>query len=249
LQRIRVRIQSDSLQLVASDDAFRASQYLEAQKQHKRDVAANKAEKDLYKYQEAAKGVLKMEKEAKDLSKKDWETLIRFGVKLKNQDAPFTAILKKDISFLCHYYIEHLQDLVEDEENHIAKPPESISEPNVPSLEETMLEQERQRQMRGAVSLVDSSRPQDLSWLQALGDKVQAKIDGFECEAAEAAAAPTVAPAVEAAPAAELPVDAMEVDPVMETVQTEVAPAAETVEAPLAGANLRVNAGVEGEQD
>jgi hypothetical protein len=35
----------------------------------------------------------------------------------------------------------------------------------------------------------------------------------------------------------------------METVQTEVAPAAETVEAPVAGANLRANAGVEGEQD
>jgi hypothetical protein len=96
---------------------------------------------------------------------------------------------------------------------------------------------------------MDSSRPQDLSWLQALGDKVQAEINGFESEAAEAAAAPTVAPAVEAAPAAELPVDAMEVDPVMETVQTEVAPAAETVEAPVAGANLRADAGVEEEQD
>jgi organic radical activating enzyme len=128
-----------------SDDAFRAAQYLEAQKRHKKDIAANKAEKDMYKYQEAAKGVLTMEKEAKDLSKKDWDALIRFGVKLKDLDAPFTAILKKDIPFLCHYYIEHLQDLVEDEENHIAKPPDSISEPNVPSLEETMLEQERQR--------------------------------------------------------------------------------------------------------
>jgi hypothetical protein len=109
---------------VTSDDAFRAAQYLEAQKQHKKEVAANKAEKDLYKYQEATKGVLTMEKKAKHLSKKDWEALIRFVVKLKDRDAPFTAILKKDLSFLCHYYIEHLQDLVQVEENHIAKPPE-----------------------------------------------------------------------------------------------------------------------------
>lgn len=88
-----------------SDDAFRAAQYLEAQKQHRKDVEANKAEKDLYKYknQEAAKGVLVMEKEAKDLSKKEWEALIRFGVKLKDRDAPFMTILKKDIPFLCHY--------------------------------------------------------------------------------------------------------------------------------------------------
>jgi hypothetical protein len=42
-----------------------------------------------------------------------------------------------------------------------------------------------------------------------------------------------VASAVEAAPAAELPVEAMEVDPVMETVETEVAPATETEEAPV----------------
>ena len=188
-------------------------------------------------------------KEAKDLSMKDLEAVIRIGVKLKDWDAPFTVILKKDIPFLCHYYIEHLQDVVEDEENHIAKPPESISEPNVPSLEESMLEQERPWQMRDALSLVGLSRPQDLSWLQALGDKVQAKIDGFESEAAEAAASPTMAPAVEAAPAAELPVEAMEVDPVMETKETEVAPTAETVDAPVAGANLRANPGVEGEQD
>ena len=87
---------------MASDDAFRASQYLEAQTQHKRDVAANKAEKDLCKYQEAAKGVLTTEKEAKDLSMKDWEAVIRIGVKLKDWDAPFTVILKKDIPFLCH---------------------------------------------------------------------------------------------------------------------------------------------------
>jgi phage terminase Nu1 subunit (DNA packaging protein) len=69
---------------VASDDAFRAAHYLEAQKQHKRDVAANKAEKDLCESQEAAKGVLTMEKEAKDFSLKDWETVIRIGVKLKD---------------------------------------------------------------------------------------------------------------------------------------------------------------------
>jgi hypothetical protein len=103
--------------------------------------------------------------------------------------------------------------------------------------------------MRGALSLVGLSRPQDLSWLQALGDKVRAKINGFESEAAEVAAAPTVASAVEAAPGVELPVEAMEVDPVMETVETEVALAAETVEAPVAGANLQANAGVQGEQD
>jgi hypothetical protein len=107
---------------VASDDAFRAAQNLEAQKQHKRDVAANKAEKDFYKYQEAAKGVLTMEKEAKHLSMKDWESVIQIGVKLKDWDTSFTAIVKKELSFLCHYYIEHLQELVEGEENHIAKP-------------------------------------------------------------------------------------------------------------------------------
>jgi hypothetical protein len=63
--------------------------------------------------------------------------------------------------------------------------------------------------MRGALSLVDSSRPQDLSWLQALGHKASAKINGFESQAAEVAAASTVASALEAAPAAELRVDAM----------------------------------------
>jgi allophanate hydrolase subunit 2 len=71
-----------------SDDAFRAAQYLEAQKQDKKDVAANKAEKYLYKYQEAAKGVLAMEKEAKDLSKKDWEAWMpssRTGMRLSRQ--------------------------------------------------------------------------------------------------------------------------------------------------------------------
>jgi hypothetical protein len=124
---------------VASDEAFRAAQYLEAQQRQKRDAAANKAEKDLNKYQEAAKGVLTMEKEAKDLSMKDLEAMIRTGVKLKEWDAPFTAIVKTDLSFLCHYYIEHLQELVEGEENHVAKLPESISEPHVPSLEETRL--------------------------------------------------------------------------------------------------------------
>lgn len=71
-----------------------------------------------------------MEKEAKDLSMKDLEAVIRIDVKLKDWDAPFTAIMKKDLSFLCHHYIEHLQELVEGEENHVAKPPESISEPN-----------------------------------------------------------------------------------------------------------------------
>jgi hypothetical protein len=112
-----------------------------------------------------------------------------------------------------------------------------------------MLEQERQRKTRGALSLVDSSRPQYLSSLQVLGDKVQAKFNGFESEAAEAAASPSVALAVEAAPAAELSVEAIEVDRVTETVETEVAPTAETVDAPVAGANLRANPGVEGEQD
>jgi len=58
-----------------------------------------------------------------------------------------------------------------------------------------------------------------------------------------------MAPAVEAAPAAELPVEAWEVDPVMESEATEVAPTAETVDAPVAGANLRANPGVEEEQD
>jgi hypothetical protein len=103
--------------------------------------------------------------------------------------------------------------------------------------------------MRGALSLVGSSRPQYLSWLLALVDKVQAKINGSESEAAEAAASPTMDPAVEAATAAELPVEAWEVDPVMETEETEVAPTAETVDAPVAGANLRANPEVEGEQD
>jgi hypothetical protein len=77
------------LEQVASDDAFRAAQYLEAQKEHKRDVAANKAEKDLYKYQEAAKGVLTMKKEAKDLSMKDWEAVIRIGVKTQGLGCAF----------------------------------------------------------------------------------------------------------------------------------------------------------------
>ena len=63
-----------------------------------------------------------------------------------------------------------------------------------------------------------------MTCLQALGDKVQAKINGFESEAAEVAASPTMAPAVEAAPAAELPVEAMEVDPGMETEERKWLP-------------------------
>jgi hypothetical protein len=108
-----------------SDDAFRAAQYLEAQKQHKKDVGCGEQGRErleLVQVSRSGEGVFTMEKEAKDFWKKDWESLIRFGVKFKDRDAPFTAILKKDILFRCHYYIEHLQDLVEDEENHIAKP-------------------------------------------------------------------------------------------------------------------------------
>ena len=109
-----------------------------------------------------------MEKEAKDFSKKEWEALIRFGVKLKDRDAPFMTILKGySVSlslFTITSSIEHLQELVEDDKNHISKPPESISEPIVLSLEETMLEQERQRQMRDALSLVD--RVRIMSWLK-----------------------------------------------------------------------------------
>jgi hypothetical protein len=102
------------------------------------------------------------------------------SLKLKDRGAPFTEILNKNLSSLRDYYVEHLQDLVEDEDCHIEKPPESIPEPNVPSLQETLLERERQRQLRFALSLVQSSRPGDLNVLQALVNKAKAKIDEFE---------------------------------------------------------------------
>ena len=72
------------------------------------------------------------------------KALVRFGVKLKDRGVPFTEILNKNLSSLRDYYLEHLQDLVEDEDCHIEKPPESIPEANVPSLQESLLEKERQ---------------------------------------------------------------------------------------------------------
>jgi hypothetical protein len=69
---------------------------------------------------------------------KDLKALVQFaGVKLKDQGAPFTEILNKNLLSLRDYYVKHLQDLVEDKDYHIEKAPESIPEPNVPSVQKT----------------------------------------------------------------------------------------------------------------
>jgi hypothetical protein len=67
-------------------------------------MAANKAENEMYKYQEAALEVFAKGKQVQDLKKDDLKALVRFGVKLKDRCAPFTEILKKNLSSLCDYY-------------------------------------------------------------------------------------------------------------------------------------------------
>ena len=78
-------------------------------------------------------------------------------------------------------------------------------------------------------------------------DKAQAKINGFESDAPETVAYPTVAPASGSGCGTASGSNGS--GPGKATVETEVAPTAETVDAPVAGANLRANPGVEGEQD
>jgi hypothetical protein len=52
------------------------------------------------------------------------------------------VILEKDIHFFV-ILAPPLQNVIEDKENHVSKPPEeSISEPNLNSLKETIIAQE-----------------------------------------------------------------------------------------------------------
>ena len=69
---------------------------------------------------------------------------------------------------------------MENEELRMERPPESIPEPNVPSLEETLLGRERKSRMNEMSSLVESTGPQDLAWLEATQHQIARKLQAIE---------------------------------------------------------------------
>ena len=99
--------------------------------------------------------------------------LVRFGSRLLDEHLAFGEILKKKVADICLYYVEKLQAFVEDETCRIAKSPDTIP---VPSLEETLLHQERERLLRESAAVVVTSGPRDCHLLQSLMSSVGAKL-------------------------------------------------------------------------
>lgn len=114
------------------------------------------------------------------LKKKDLSHLIHFGSHLFDANLAFSAILGKRIEVMREYYTENLQNLVEDESLRLEKPPESIPLPDVPSLEETLLEEERKAGMQTALTIVASARPGDRTFLEAILNAAREKLQQFE---------------------------------------------------------------------
>lgn len=167
-----------------SDDFFRACAYKDAGVEHKQRLKELETHKELYEYQKKAVAVLGLGKTVAQMKRSgELEHLIRFGCRLSDANAPFTQVLKLNVANLRSYYVNNLQCLVEDESLRVEEPPATVPEPQVPSLEETLLEEERQNSMRTAVSLVESARPTDRTWLEALLHKTQqqlAQLEGAE---------------------------------------------------------------------
>ena len=78
----------------------------------------------------------------------------------------FSEILKKNVDDRRKYYLEELYD---KEVETIDKPPDSIPEPErVPTLEETRLGQERQRDKQRLISSIGSMSPDTLARTRAV---------------------------------------------------------------------------------
>jgi hypothetical protein len=107
--------------------------------------------------------------------------LVCFGSHLFDANLAFSSILNKKIGEIQDYYTENLQNLVEDESLRILeKPPDSIPLPDVPSLEEILLEVERKAGMQTALSLVASAKPGDITFLEAISNSAREKLRQFE---------------------------------------------------------------------
>jgi len=167
-----------------ADDFFRALQYQDAMNDQKKKEADLKLHKEIYDYQQKALPVLQSMHDSDTpvdkLSKKDLSHLVRFGSRLFDAKLAFSGMLNKKIEEIREHYTEKLQALVEDESLRIEKPPETIPLPDVPTLDETLLEKERQLNMQMALSLVASARPGDLAFLEAISNAANAKRQEFE---------------------------------------------------------------------
>ena len=144
-----------------SDEAFRACEFEAAWKRHKPDTAANEESKSLYKYQE--KALQQIGKPPATIAKKDLDALVKFGIKLKDRNGKFKEVAKLKLPELRKFYTTNLQALVEDTSKRFDQPPNSIPEPDVPSLEQTRLAKERARKIQTLKSIVlsaDDSRQQ-----------------------------------------------------------------------------------------
>lgn len=105
-----------------------------------------KNQKQLFCYQEAAIKKLQEIGEKVNLRKNEITPLIKYGMKLKGK--PFSNILKRGVSELNTYYIQHLKLIVVDESKRIEQPPDQIPPPSVPLIKETMLKRKVVQQRR-----------------------------------------------------------------------------------------------------
>ena len=78
------------------------------------------------------------------------------------------------------YYVENLQELVENESLRVEEPPETIPLPDGPSLVDTLLEQERKNKLCDALAAVATAVPGDLAILEKMANIVHQKRQEFE---------------------------------------------------------------------
>mmetsp|Transcript_11493 Transcript_11493/g.20887 ORF Transcript_11493/g.20887 Transcript_11493/m.20887 type:complete len:170 (+) Transcript_11493:930-1439(+) len=152
---------------------------------HKKEEAEQKLFIEMYNYQQKAVEVPEAMHQSNTpldkMKKNDLSHLVCFGSHLFDANLAFSSILNKKIGEIQDYYTENLQNLVEDESLRILeKPPDSIPLPDVPSLEEILLEVERKAGMQTALSLVASAKPGDITFLEAISNSAREKLRQFE---------------------------------------------------------------------
>ena len=101
--------------------------------------------------------------------------LIKFGQCMEN--LPFSNLLKKKGDYLNNYYNNQLKDDVTNKAKQITKPSKIILPPQVPDLEVTVLQGEKDTQRHLFQSLAIFAEDEDLNWLESMHNIIGQQIE------------------------------------------------------------------------